>query len=171
MLEMASVRVAVLTISDSAVAGTRADLSGPALTGLLSKSEQHIVETGLVGDDQRLISTKLVEMSSRNNVVITTGGTGFSPRDVTPEATLSIIEKRCSGLEVALHSLSLQATPMAALSRAVAGIRGNCLIVNMPGSPKAVKECWEVLEPILGHAVSLLSDTDDGNLHKKMQSQ
>ena len=165
------VKVAVLTVSDSAVAGVRADLSGPTLTGLLSNSGQYETETGLVPDDQQIIASKLIEMSIRNDVVITTGGTGFALRDVTPEATLSVIEKRCSGLEVAIHSRSLQITPMAALSRAVAGIRGNCLIVNMPGSPKAVKEYWEILEPILGHAVNLLRNTDDGSTHKVMQSQ
>ncbi|VDN07476.1 unnamed protein product, partial [Thelazia callipaeda] len=92
------------------------------------------------------------------DVIIATGGTGFSKRDVTPEATLEIIEKRCGGLETALHLRSLKATPFAALSRLCAGISGSTLIINVPGSPAAVKECFEVLEPLLPHAAQLLDD-------------
>ncbi|KHJ82830.1 molybdopterin binding domain protein, partial [Oesophagostomum dentatum] len=105
------------------------------------------------------------------DVILTTGGTGFAARDVTPEATIRVVDRRCTGLEVALHNRSLAATPMAALSRAVAGIRGKTLIVNFPGSVKAVREYWEVVEPVLHHAVDLLTGHDDGSLHHAMAKE
>uniref|UniRef100_A0A183V6A3 molybdopterin molybdotransferase n=1 Tax=Toxocara canis TaxID=6265 RepID=A0A183V6A3_TOXCA len=114
------------------------------------------VECCIVADVKEQICETITELCTRSDVVITTGGTGFAPRDVTPEATLTIIEKRCGGLETALHMRSLQSTPLAALSRLCAGIKGQTLIVNLPGSPKAVKECFEVLEGILPHAVHLI---------------
>ncbi|KAK6013134.1 molybdopterin binding domain protein [Ostertagia ostertagi] len=122
----------------------------------------------IVPDERGMIEAALVQMSANSDVIITTGGTGFGKRDVTPEATLNVVERRCTGLEVAIHRHSLEATPMAALSRAIAGIRDSTLIVNFPGSVKAVKECWEVVEPILHHAVDLLRNRDDGSLHAAM---
>ncbi|CAI2354004.1 unnamed protein product [Caenorhabditis sp. 36 PRJEB53466] len=170
----AEMRVAVITVSDSCSAGTRVDESGPKLVELVDSSPRvnATVNEGspaLVPDEIAAIRAALLEHSKTADVIITTGGTGFSKRDVTPEATLQVIERRCSALEIALHTRSLQATPMAALSRAIVGIRGSTLIVNMPGSVKAVKECWETIEPILNHAIDLLKDTDDGSQHARMK--
>ncbi|WKY09517.1 hypothetical protein Q1695_002131 [Nippostrongylus brasiliensis] len=168
-------RFSVVTVSDSSAAGLRKDASGPTIVELIEKStrlrEPTISATVVIPDERAAIEAVLFQQCSNSDVVITTGGTGFAKRDVTPEATLNVIERRCSGLEVALHQRSLAATPMAALSRAVAGIRGSTLIVNFPGSVKAVKECWEVLEPVLNHATDLLNNTDDGTLHSSMATQ
>ncbi|KAF1751381.1 hypothetical protein GCK72_017935 [Caenorhabditis remanei] len=167
-------RVSVITVSDSSHAGTRADESGPKLVELVDKSLKvnATVNEGsptVVPDEVAAIRDALLENCKNSDVIITTGGTGFSKRDVTPEATLEVVERRCSGLEIAMHTGSLQKTPMAALSRAIVGIRGSTLIVNMPGSVKAVKECWEILEPVLNHAINLLKGTDDGSEHQRMK--
>ncbi|VDK59830.1 unnamed protein product [Anisakis simplex] len=135
-------KVALLTVSDSAVNGTREDKSGPTLRSLIDSSktiDAETVECCLVEDDRDKIAQILIDLCTRSDVIITTGGTGFAPRDVTPEATLSVIDKRCGGLETALHMRSLQSTPLAALSRLCVGIRGHTLIVNLPGSTNAVK--------------------------------
>ncbi|VDK57193.1 unnamed protein product, partial [Cylicostephanus goldi] len=136
--------------SDSSAEGRRKDLSGPAIVELITSStklrDAKVVAAMTVPDERALIEALLVERCSDSDVIITTGGTGFAARDVTPEvglATIDVVDRRCSGLEVALHSHSLAATPMAALSRAVAGIRGKTLIVNFPGSVKAVKVIFE----------------------------
>ncbi|VBB29625.1 unnamed protein product [Acanthocheilonema viteae] len=118
------------------------------------------VENFIVSDEKQKIKDILINLCKTFDVIISTGGTGFSPRDITPEATQDVIEKRCGGLETALHMHSLQATPYAALSRLCAGIHGSTLIVNLPGSPKAVKECFEVLEKILPHAIEILHTED-----------
>ncbi|CAJ0588129.1 unnamed protein product [Cylicocyclus nassatus] len=168
-------RLSVVTVSDSSAEGRRKDLSGPAIVELVNSSTKlrnaKVVAAVTVPDERAVIEALLVERCSDSDVIITTGGTGFAARDVTPEATIDVVDRRCTGLEVALHSHSLAATPLAALSRAVAGIRGKTLIVNFPGSVKAVKECWEVLEPILNHAVDLLCDQDDGSVHKAMANE
>lgn len=167
-------RVSVVTVSDSCHAGTRIDESGPKLVELVDTSEKvnATVNAGsptVVPDDVTAIREALLENCKTSDVIITTGGTGFSKRDVTPEATLEIVERRCSGLEIAMHMGSMRITPMAALSRAIIGIRGSTLIINMPGSVKAVKECWETVEPVLNHAIALLKDTDDGSEHQRMK--
>ncbi|KAK5975394.1 Molybdenum cofactor biosynthesis protein MoaB [Trichostrongylus colubriformis] len=167
-------RFSVLTVSDSCAAGTREDVSGPTLVELIKHSPKidgaTISSTMIVPDERDMIEAALVQMAANSDVIITTGGTGFAKRDITPEATLNVVERRCTGLEVAIHRHSLQATPMAALSRAVAGIRDSTLIVNFPGSVKAVKECWVPLEPILHHAVNLLCHGHDGGLHAVMNA-
>ncbi|ETN84196.1 molybdenum cofactor synthesis domain protein [Necator americanus] len=163
------------SVSDSSAAGKRKDLSGPAIVELIKNSERlldaQVVSTVTIPDDRSLIAATLRERTNDSDIIITTGGTGFAARDVTPEATVDVLERRCTGLEMALHSRSLAATPMAALSRAVAGISGHTLIVNFPGSVKAVRECWEVLEPVLNHAVDLLHDRDDGSVHQALANQ
>uniref|UniRef100_A0A915CF47 molybdopterin molybdotransferase n=4 Tax=Parascaris TaxID=6254 RepID=A0A915CF47_PARUN len=154
-------RIAVLTVSDSVANGTRIDTSGATLRSLIEASKilcAKTVECCIVADEKQHISDMITELCTRSDVVITTGGTGFAIRDVTPEATLAIIDRRCGGLETALHMRSLQSTPFAALSRLCAGIKGQTLVVNLPGSTKAVKECFEVLEGILPHAVHLIRD-------------
>ncbi|PAV60680.1 hypothetical protein WR25_14436 [Diploscapter pachys] len=164
-----------IRMSDTRSAGTKKDESGPALCEAIKQwgiqSYQNVVvsNVSIVPDEQNQIAEKLVELTdAEHDVIMTTGGTGFTTRDVTPEATLEVIHKRCSGLEVALHSYSLQKTPFAALSRAIAGIRNHTLIVNLPGSVKAVKECWEILSVILPHAVMQLQNTSD-LVHDKLQ--
>ncbi|VDM55309.1 unnamed protein product [Angiostrongylus costaricensis] len=154
---------------DSCAAGTREDLGGPAVV-TTSFAFLFVVSTVIVPDEMNLIEAALIERCKYSDVIITTGGTGFSKRDVTPEATINVVDRRCTGLEVALHAHSLAHTPMAALSRAVAGIRDRTVIVNMPGGVRAVQEYWEVIEPVLNHAVSLLTNTDDGSLHLSMAS-
>ncbi|EGT58438.1 hypothetical protein CAEBREN_17073 [Caenorhabditis brenneri] len=166
----------LISVSDSCHAGTRTDESGPKLVELVDTSQKvnatvNVGSPTVVPDDVTAIQEALLENCKNSDVIITTGGTGFSKRDVTPEATLEIVERRCSGLEIAMHTASMRITPMAALSRAIIGIRGSTLIINMPGSVKAVKECWEAVEPVLNHAIALLKDADDGTEHQKMMKK
>jgi molybdopterin adenylyltransferase len=150
-------RAAVVTISDTR--STVDDASGDALVELLQSMDAEIVERILVRDDLSEIREKLYVLSERPDIalVITTGGTGFSSRDNTPEATRSVIDREAPGIAEAIRRETATRTPMAMLSRAVAGIRNNTLIINFPGSPKAVMECFEVIRPILKHAVDLVS--------------
>ncbi|GMT20194.1 hypothetical protein PFISCL1PPCAC_11491, partial [Pristionchus fissidentatus] len=161
-------RIAVVTVSDSATVGIREDTTGPLLKAFAQDELQAEVETALVPDEKLLIESALTDLCDRNDVIITTGGTGLAPRDVTPEATLAVIDKRCGGIETALHVYGLQQTPMAALSRLVVGVRFKTLIVNLPGSRGGVKDGWTVLKPLLPHAVKLIRDEDDGAFHAKM---
>ena len=158
-----TLRIAILTISDRAAAGERADASGPALSHLVQANGWQVVRLEIVPDDQKMIENTLAAWADegKDNLILTTGGTGFSRRDVTPEATLAVIERQAPGLAETMRAVSLQATPHAMLSRAVAGIRGSTLIVNLPGSPKAAVENLQVILPILGHAVQLLTDDPD----------
>ena len=151
-------RIAVLTVSDRCAAGTAQDKSGP----LISELTREIAETAdyqIVPDDRAGIGRALVGFCDglKVDVVFTTGGTGFAPRDVTPEATRDVIEKEAPGISEAIRAESMKITPRAMLSRAVAGIRGKTLIVNLPGSPKAVRESLAVVLPVLGHARETLS--------------
>ena len=153
-------RAAVVTVSDRSFRGERPDMSGPVLTRLLDASGADVVESLIVPDDQMMISRALIRLSDEVacELVVTTGGTGLSPRDVTPEATRSVVEKTLPGMEEAIRQESLTRTPFAMLSRAVVGVRGRTLIINLPGSPKAVQECFRVVQPVLAHAVALLRD-------------
>jgi len=153
---------AVITISDKGSRGERIDKSGPVLVEGLKASGFDIVHTCIIPDEQPLIQDTLIELSERLevNLVLTTGGTGFSPRDITPEATEAVIERRTPGLTELARLESLKITPKAALSRATAGIRKKTLIVNMPGSPKAAKEHLEVLLPVLDHGLDILLERD-----------
>jgi molybdopterin adenylyltransferase len=152
-----SFRVGVLTISDKGSAGEREDLSGPAIREALGAAGA-VVRSEIVPDEQDRISAVLEAWADSNemDLIFTTGGTGLTPRDVTPEATLAILEREAPGIAEALRAESLKVTPMAMLSRGVAGTRGRALIVNLPGSPKAVRECLAVVMPVLGHAVEML---------------
>lgn len=151
-------RIGILTISDKGSRGEREDLSGPAIKESLAGIAS-FVQSDIVPDEKPLISQKLAEWadSTRMDVIVTTGGTGLSPRDVTPEATLAIIDKEVPGIAEAMRAGSLSHTPMAMLSRAVAGMRAKCLIINLPGSPKAVKECLEIVRPALPHAIEIMT--------------
>src|SRR5678816_3191379 len=153
------IRAIVLTISDSAAQGTRVDGSGPAVAGLLEQSGVKVSGTEILPDERELIAERLREIcdSGEANLVVTTGGTGFAPRDVTPEATRAVIEREAPGLAELMRSESFKITPLAALSRAVCGIRGRTLIVNLPGSARGARENLTAILRLLPHAVELLS--------------
>lgn len=148
----------VLTSSDSCHAGTREDLSGPAAMDLLREAGYEIAGYALLPDEFSLLTEKLITVcdSGEAELLITTGGTGFSPRDCMPEATLAAAEREVPGIPEAMRWYSLQVTPRAMLSRAAAGIRKDTLIVNLPGSPKAVRECLGFILPTLEHAIRMM---------------
>lgn len=150
--------VGILTISDKGAQGQRYDKSGEVIRESLSQLGSQIIKYDIVPDELEAIAGKLAEWADGGgvDVIFTTGGTGLSHRDVTPEATLSVVDKSVPGLAEAMRVRSLEKTPMAVLSRATAGIRGNCLIINLPGSPKAVRECLEVILPAIPHAVEII---------------
>ena len=151
-------RVGILTVSDRSSKGIRPDASGPVLRDAVNTSGWQVQYMDIVPDEIDKIKSTLVEWSDSEqlDVILTTGGTGFSPRDITPEATLSVTTRLAPGLAEAMRAESLKITAHAMLSRAVAGIRGTTLIVNLPGSPKAARENFEVILPVLYHAVQLL---------------
>ena len=148
----------VLTVSDRCSKGETQDKSGQLLSELLAPYGT-VREYKIVPDEMKDITEALIYMCDfvRSDVIFTTGGTGFAPRDITPEATKAVIEKDVPGISEAIRYESLKITPKAMLSRAVSGIRGKTLIINLPGSPKAVKESLEVVLPVLSHAVETLS--------------
>jgi molybdenum cofactor synthesis domain-containing protein len=154
---------AVITVSDACSRGEREDASGEALVQLLKEMGAEIVETRIVSDDLEPLSNLLRDLSDRSdiNLIVTTGGTGFSPRDNTPEATLAVIEREAPGLAEAMRMQTLANTRMAMISRGVCGIRSSTLIVNLPGSPRGVRESFEVIKPVLNHAITLLSGQQD----------
>jgi len=151
-------KVGILTISDKGSRGERQDESGEAIREILSSIDTHIVNYDIVPDEKEFIVEKLVKWVDEDalDVLLTTGGTGLTPRDVTPEATLAVVDRIVPGFAEAMRAESLKKTPMAMLSRAVAGTRGKCLIINLPGSTKAVRECLQVILPALPHAVETL---------------
>lgn len=151
------VPVAILTLSDTVARGQGADASGEVIASSLAALGARIVRREILPDDQDAIGRALIRYADEDQValVLTTGGSGFSPRDVTPEATLAVCDRLAPGLVEAARIRTLERTPLAMLSRAVAGIRGKTLIVNLPGSPKAVQEWLEILLPVLPHAVQM----------------
>ncbi len=153
-----SIRVAILTVSDRSARGERPDASGPALVEMARQQRWQVIATRVVTDDRSAIEEALVTWCNEGSIdlILTTGGTGFAPRDVTPEATLAIIERAAPGLAEAMRQHSLSITPHAMLSRSAAGIRGKTLIINLPGSPKAALENLLVVIPVLPHAIELL---------------
>lgn len=152
------IKVAILTVSDRSSCGEREDLSGPAIRDALGKIDHEMIWYGIVPDDQGQIRDTLIDLADRKkaDVVLTTGGTGLSPRDHTPEATLEAGERNVPGIAEMLRARSGEVTPHAVLSRGVSVTRGSTLIVNFPGSPKACRECTEFLIPALPHAVRVL---------------
>jgi len=153
-------RFGILTISDRSSRGERPDASGPALQESVTAQGWQVLRQQVIPDDFTAIRQSLVDWSESGDldVILTTGGTGFSPRDVTPEATQAVIERPTPGIAEAMRSASLQVTPHAMLSRATAGIRRRTLIVNLPGSPKGALENLRVILPVLPHAVALLAE-------------
>ena len=154
------VRFGILTLSDRSSRGERADLSGPALANLIQGEGWSVVKQSLLPDDESAIRELLTAWSDGGqiDVILTTGGTGFAPRDVTPEATRAVIQRDAPGLAEAMRAASLKVTPHAMLSRIVTGIRGKTLIINLPGSPKGAVENLQVIIPVLPHAVQLLHE-------------
>jgi molybdopterin adenylyltransferase len=152
------INIGILTISDKGSRGQRQDKSGEVIRNIVSQVNSVIARYEIVPDEIDIIATKLADWadSGEVDVILTTGGTGLARRDVTPEATLSVIDKEVPGFAEAMRARSLEKTPMAVLSRAVAGLRGRCLIINLPGSPKAVQECLEVVLPAVPHAVEII---------------
>lgn len=150
--------VGILTISDKGAAGTREDLSGPEIKNIIVSLPAEVKEYEIVPDSKDVIANKLKEWTDNKGIdlIITTGGTGVSPRDVTPEATREVIEKELPGMSEVMRMESLKKTPHAMISRAVVGIRHHSLIVNLPGSPKAVKENLQAILPALPHTLSKL---------------
>jgi len=152
--------VGILTVSDKGAAGEREDRSGPAVREIMKSAGARIVRTQVVPDEQEAVKAVLVAWSDEGvDLILTTGGTGFSPRDWTPEATKAVIEREAPGLAEAMRLAGLKATPKAMLSRAVAGIRKSTLIVNLPGSEKAVRESLEAILPALPHGLEILKGT------------
>lgn len=149
-------KAGVLTVSDKGYQGQRADASGPAARDFLASLGIAVEKYAVVPDEKDAIIERLTAWAGELDLIVTSGGTGLGPRDVTPEATLAVVERVAPGLAEAMRAEGSRTTPLAALSRGVAGVRGRCLIINLPGSPKAVRESLEVLRPILPHALGVL---------------
>jgi molybdopterin adenylyltransferase len=160
-----TIRAVVITVSDACSRGERRDESGEALVELLTELGAEIVQTKIVSDDLEPLTGTLREFADRPdvNLIVTTGGTGFGPRDNTPEATQAVIEREAPGLAEAMRVETLKHTPMAMISRGVCGIRSGTLIVNLPGSPKGVRESFAVIKPVLKHAIALLAGKSDAH--------
>ena len=148
----------ILTISDKGWQGQRDDVSGRAIRDSLSQLDSRVVKYEVIPDEVDVIAGKLADWADEGNVdiILTTGGTGLGRHDVTPEATLSIVDKVVPGFAEAMRAGTFGVTPFAILSRAVAGVRGKCLIINLPGSPKGVRECLRVILPVIPHAVAIV---------------
>ena len=154
--------VAVLTLSDKGSKGSREDVSGPMIEKALKKIGAKIKYYEILPDEKRVIKEKLLDYSAKVDLILTTGGTGLSPRDVTPEATLEILDRQVPGITEAMRLECLKKTKRAMLSRAVAGVKGGSLIVNLPGSPKAVRESLSIIIDVIPHAIEKIKgDTSE----------
>ncbi len=155
---MVMFNLGIFTISDKAWQGQRSDESSKAIRDSLSVLNSRVVKCEVIPDEVDIIASKLAEWADEGSVdvILTTGGTGLGPRDVTPEATLSIVDKVVPGFAEMMRTQTFGITPLSVLSRAVAGVRRECLIINLPGSPKAVRECLEVILPAIPHAVEII---------------
>lgn len=153
-------RVAIITSSDSGYRGEREDLSGKVIREIVEANGYQVVHMEILPDEAQMLSDAMMKIADQNTaeLILTTGGTGFSPRDCMPEATKTVIEKEVPGIPEAMRAYSAQYTKRAMLSRAAAGIRKSTLIINLPGSPKAVRECLEFIIPELLHGIEILTD-------------
>jgi molybdopterin adenylyltransferase len=156
-----TITAAVLTMSDKGSRGEREDLSGPAIGELVKGIGIEVTHYEVIPDEKSLIKERLMHYSKLVDIIFTTGGTGLSPRDVTPEATLEVIEREVPGIAEAMRLEGLKKTRRAMLSRAVAGVRGSSLIINLPGSPKAIKEGLEAVLEVIPHAVEKLKGSSE----------
>ena len=147
------IKVAILTLSDKGSKGERKDTSGPAIGKLVEKINAEVVASEILPDEKALIKKRLISLCKKADLILTTGGTGVSPRDVTPDATREVIEYEIPGIAEAMRLKGLKKTPFSMISRAVAGVRGKTLIINLPGSPQAVKENLSVILPVLSHTI------------------
>ena len=166
---MSKINAVVITASDACARGEREDASGAALVQLLTDLGAEIVASKILSDDLDPLIESLIDFADRDdvNLIITTGGTGLGPRDNTPEATHLVIEREAPGIAEAIRAESLKITPMAMISRGVCGVRSGTLIVNLPGSPKAVRESFAVIAPVLPHAMDLLAGRTSHTEEKK----
>jgi molybdenum cofactor synthesis domain-containing protein len=156
------ITVAVLTLSDKGSKGEREDLSGPLIADILKPIGAVLKHYEILPDEKELIKEKLIQFCGKVDLILTTGGTGLAPRDVTPDATLEVIDKEVLGIAELMRSEGFKKTRRAALSRAVAGIKGNTLIINLPGSPKAVRENLETILDVIPHAIETIKgDTSE----------
>jgi molybdopterin adenylyltransferase len=162
-----TINAVAITVSDRCARAEQDDVSGRALVDLLRDAGANIVAREVLPDELEPLAERLRDLADRGdvNLIITTGGTGFGPRDNTPEATLRVIEREAPGLAEAIRAESMKHTPMAMISRGVSGIRNGTLIINLPGSPKAVRESFAVIAPVLNHAIALLAGKPGGELH------
>ena len=160
---MAELTAAVLTVSDRVSAGTAEDGSGPAAVALLEDAGFRVVATEVVPDGVESVASAIRALATRANLVVTTGGTGFGPRDLTPEATRSVIEREAPGLVEAMRASTFKTTPHGMLSRGVAGIAGASLVINLPGSVRGVEESLPIVMPALDHGVRLLVGAESGH--------
>lgn len=162
---MNTIRFGILTVSDRSFRRERPDSSGPALVKLVEANNWQITNQEIVPDEMSIIEKTLQTWSDSGDldVILTTGGTGFSPRDITPEATRSVVERLTPGLDEVMRATSLKVTPHAMLSRATSGIRKRTLIINLPGSPKGAKENFQAVLPAIEHAIVLIKDANSGH--------
>jgi molybdopterin adenylyltransferase len=154
------IKVAILTLSDKGSRGERKDTSGPAIEKIMKKIDAEVISYDILPDEKALIKKKLLSLCNKVDIIFTTGGTGVSPRDVTPEATREVIKREIPGISEAMRLMGLKKTPFAVLSRAVAGVRGKTLIINLPGSPAAVRENLSVILAVLPHAIEKIHGSD-----------
>lgn len=150
-------KAAVVTVSDSVAAGDNEDVSGDVAREMLADIGFDVTETSVVSDGEESVAAELLRLSGSVSLIVTTGGTGLSPRDLTPEGTRRVIEREIPGIAEAMRADTFGKVPFGMLSRGVAGLRGGCVIVNLPGSPKAVREGLAVIGPVLEHAVDIAS--------------
>jgi molybdopterin adenylyltransferase len=156
------IQAGIITVSDKGSQGKREDLSGPAIAEMLAGADIIVQHTSIIPDEQDVIQKEIIDFADVKNLdlILTTGGTGVSPRDLTPDATLKVIDKEIPGMAEAMRRQSMLITPHAMISRAVAGIRGKTLIINLPGSPKSVRENLTVVLPALKHAIEKIKGDD-----------
>lgn len=168
-----SLRIAILTISDRSAKGEREDLSGPAIKNFCVSQQWEVIDSKIVPDEMDVIINILSTWadSNKTDIILTTGGTGFAPRDITPEATKAVIDKEAPGLAEAMRQVSSQKTPHGWLSRAVAGIRKQSLILNLPGSPQGALDNLKSIYHLLPHAIEILQNRKDAENHHRMLIQ
>jgi molybdenum cofactor synthesis domain-containing protein len=161
------IKIAILTLSDKGSKGERKDTSGPAIEKLVKKIDAKVIASEIIPDEKALIKKKLISLCKKADLVLTTGGTGVSPRDVTPDATHEVIKYEIPGIAEAMRVKGFKKTPFAMISRAIAGVRGKTLIINLPGSPLAVKENLSAIIPIIPHTIEKIKGSTRDCAHRR----